>query len=301
MIVKPASIKIYSISSPLFKEKEIELLVARLDLIHPIVSGNKLFKLHYFIEAAKSANKSTIVTLGGAYSNHLAATAYHCRSVGLKSIGLVRGELPAKISHTLLTCEDNGMQLIFLDRKEYPFINEDWIAKLLNTSPAQFAFIPEGGYHPLGANGASMIMTELNELNATHICTAVGTATTLAGIISSSNDDTKIIAVPVLKGMTDIEKRISFLLNNKPYNKPLILNEYHFGGYAKKSEPLIQFMNDFYKDYSIPTDFVYTGKMMFAIIEKIKTDYFPQRSRILCLHTGGLQGNASLPEHTLVF
>jgi 1-aminocyclopropane-1-carboxylate deaminase len=301
MIVKPASIKIDSISSPLFKEKEIELLVARLDLIHPIVSGNKLFKLHYFIEAAKSAKKSTIVTLGGAYSNHLAATAYHCRSVGLKSIGLVRGELPAKISYTLLTCEDNGMQLIFLDRKEYPFINEDWIAKLLNTSPSQFAFIPEGGYHPLGADGASMIMTELNELNATHICTAVGTATTLAGIISSSNDDTKIIGVPVLKGMTDIEKRISFLLNNKPYNKPLILNEYHFGGYAKKSETLIQFMNDFYKDYSIPTDFVYTGKMMFAIIEKIKTDYFPQRSRILCLHTGGLQGNASLPEHTLVF
>ncbi len=301
MIAKLASIKIDTISAPFLKEKEIELLVARLDLIHPVVSGNKLFKLHYFIEAAKSTNKATIVTLGGAYSNHLAATAFHCRSVGLKSIGLVRGESPAKKSHTLLICEEYGMQLIFLDRKEYPLINEDRITKLLNIIPSEFVFIPEGGYDPLGAKGASMIMTELNDLNATHVCTATGTATTLAGIISSASDNTKIIAVPVLKGMTDLEERISFLLNNKPYNKPLILNEYHFGGYAKKTDALIQFMNDFYKDYRIPTDFVYTGKMMFAITEKIKTDYFPERSRILCLHTGGLQGNDSLPENTLVF
>ena len=295
------NIQLDEINSDLLKSKQIELFIARLDLIHPVVSGNKLFKLYYFIEEALRENKNTIVTMGGAYSNHLVATAFYCKEAGLKSIGIVRGEMPAIKSHTLNACENYGMKLIYISRSDYNIKDENFISELTKENSEDIYFIPEGGYHPLGAKGASLIMEKIKETDASHICTAVGTATTLSGLILNTKPNQQIIAVPVLKGLNDLDSRLNFLTNNIDYQKPCIFNEYHFGGYAKKDETLIQFMNDFYTEYKVPTDIVYTGKMMYAIFDKIKSDFFPLGSKITCIHTGGLQGNLSLAKGSLVF
>ena len=295
------NIQLDEINSDLLKSKQIELFIARLDLIHPVVSGNKLFKLYYFIEEALRENKNTIVTMGGAYSNHLVATAFYCKEAGLKSIGIVRGEMPAIKSHTLNACENYGMKLIYISRSDYNIKDENFISELTKENSEDIYFIPEGGYHPLGAKGASLIMEKIKETDASHICTAVGTATTLSGLILNTKPNQQIIAVPVLKGMNDLVARLNFLTNNIDHHQLCIFDEYHFGGYAKKDGTLIQFMNDFYTEYEVPTDFVYTGKMMYAIFNKIKSDFFPLGSKIICIHTGGLQGNLSLPNGSLVF
>ena len=281
----------------LFTEKKIHVSVARLDKIHPIVSGNKLFKLHYFLEEALKNKPKPILTFGGAYSNHLAATAYACKVTGIPSIGIVRGERPELLSHTLKQCEDNGMKLYFISREKYKNKNSDDITKQFEDC----IIIPEGGYHPLGAMGAGLIIDKLKDKNATHICTAIGTATTAAGLLMNATSNTNIIGIPVLKNMHDITERISWLCGDKQYDNFVVFDDYHFGGYAKKTSDLINFMNEFYMDHHVPTDFVYTAKMMYAIIDKIKAGYFPQGSRIICLHTGGLQGNDSLRASTLVF
>ena len=284
-----------------FKKKKIRLLLARLDKIHPIISGNKLFKLHYFIENTKQSSHKTLLTFGGAYSNHLVAAAYACKESGLKSIGIVRGEEPEKVSHTLQQCITYGMQLQFISRSNYKNADDINFIDELKLQYGHFCMVPEGGYHPLGAAGASLIMNLLKDKNATHICTATGTATTLAGLLLKITESQQVISVPVIKNMQDTAERIYHLTNKKKQDSLRIFDDYHFGGYAKKTGGLINFMNDFYKLYSIPLDFVYTAKMMYAVIDKINKSYFPQGSTIVCLHTGGLQGNLSLPTGTLIF
>lgn len=282
----------------LFTERNISVSVARLDKVHPIVSGNKLFKLHYFLEHALKEKNKALLTFGGAYSNHLAATAFACRETGIRSIGIVRGERPSTLSHTLKQCEADGMELHFISREDYR--NKD-SSGLLKELAEYCIIVPEGGYHPMGALGASLIADKIKTKAPTHVCTAIGTATTAAGLLMNLPAAVKVIGIPVLKEMNDITERISFLTGNKQYSNFICFNEYHFGGYAKKTNELIQFMNDFYSENSIPTDFVYTAKMMFAINDKIRAGYFAEGSRIVCLHTGGLQGNDSLPASTLVF
>ena len=287
------------LSGPLFTEKKISLSIARLDKIHPLISGNKLFKLHYFLEEALKYEHRPVLTFGGAYSNHLAATAHACKIAGTRSIGIIRGERPPILSHTLKQCEVNGMELHFISRAEYRD-PAGFIAQL-TASYGDCIISPEGGYHPMGAKGASLIMNKLKKRNATHICTAIGTATTAAGLLMNTIANETIVGIPVLKQMDDIEQRISWLCGNDYFNKLVIFDGYHFGGYAKRTKELILFMNDFFNQYKIPTDFVYTAKMMYAVIDKIKAGYFAEGSNIICLHTGGLQGNDSLPASTLVF
>lgn len=282
----------------LFTDRNISVSVARLDKIHPIVSGNKLFKLHYFLEHALKEKNKALLTFGGAYSNHLAATAFACRETGIRSIGIVRGERQSTLSHTLKQCEADGMELHFISREDYR--NKD-SSGLLKELAEDCIIVPEGGYHPMGALGAALIEDKIKTKAPTHVCTAIGTATTAAGLLMNLPAAVKVIGIPVLKEMNDITERISFLTGNKQYSNFICFNEYHFGGYAKKTNELIQFMNDFYSENSIPTDFVYTAKMMFAINDKIRAGYFEEGSRIVCLHTGGLQGNDSLPASTLVF
>jgi len=285
----------------LLLQKKISLSVLRLDKIHPIVSGNKLFKLHYFVQQALQSVHETIITFGGAYSNHLVATAFACHEYGLKCIGIVRGEHPKQLSHTLQQCMEYGMTLKFISRtayakKEYPDQLND-----ININFDDAVIIPEGGYDALGAKGAALIWDVMGENNYSHICTAVGTATTLAGLLSCAIQQ-EIIGVPVLKGMHDIDNRLDFMLGNN-FKKELlqIFNQYHFGGYAKKNSELIDFMNYLWQQHQLPTDFVYTAKLFFAIYDKIKNNYFTEGSHILTLHTGGLQGNKSLPSGTLLF
>jgi 1-aminocyclopropane-1-carboxylate deaminase len=286
----------------LFTQKQVSVSVLRLDKIHPLVSGNKLFKLHYFLEDAVAGKHKTILTFGGAYSNHLCATAYACKVLQLKSIGIVRGEKPEQLSHTLQQCLQDGMQLQFISRQEYAKKNDPAFINNLKAAYGECIIIPEGGYHPLGAKGASLIMGLIKDNSYTHICTAAGTATTLAGILMAAKPEQIVINFPVLKGITDTKIRIAQFTGNESEFKNLVtVNNYHFGGYAKKSELLIQFMNQCWRQYSLPLDFVYTAKMFFGITECIKNDAFAKGSKILCLHTGGLQGNKSLPLNTLLF
>ncbi len=285
-----------------FAEKQVTVSMLRLDLIHPEVSGNKLFKLHYFLKEALSSKHKTILSFGGAYSNHLAATAFACKSLTLKSIGIVRGEKPTQLSPTLLQCIDEGMQLKFISRQEYAGKeNADFIRSLQNEF-GEYILIPEGGYHPTGAAGASLIMELICDKTFSHICVATGTATTIAGLSAAAKPGQTIIAVPVLKGMTDINERMQYLGCHTGMPRNLqILAGYHFGGYAKKTDVLIQFMNQCWLQYQIPLDFVYTAKMFFAITDCIAKNYFKKGSDILCIHTGGLQGNKSLPLYSLLY
>ena len=281
--------------------QNIRLTVARLDKIHEEVSGNKLFKLNYFIEECISSTHKTLLTFGGAFSNHLAATAFLCKEKGLKCVGVIRGEEPSDYSHTLTRCKELGMTLYFIGRTVYKnFDNDEPAILALQKTFGDFTFVPEGGYNPTGAKGASLIMDTLKGKNFSHVCTCVGTATTLAGLLLKKEAGQKIVAIPVIKNMLDIPKRLQFL-GVAENLLPEILSDYHFGGYAKKTDGLISFMNSFYSETAIPTDFVYTAKLMYAITEEIKNGYFKSGSNIVCLHTGGLQGNKSLPGGTLIF
>ena len=293
---------IEELTDELFLQKQVSVSVLRLDQIHPVVSGNKLFKLHYFLQEALQSKHKTILTFGGAYSNHLTATAFACKTLQLKSIGIVRGEQPVQLSPTLQQCINDGMQLKFISRQAYEAKENPEFINSLQSELGEFIIVPEGGYHPLGVKGAALIMDLIYPVNYTHICTATGTATTLAGLLMAAKPQQTIISIPVLKGMTDINERIKYLAGLKTLPANLhVLQDYHFGGYAKKTDSLIQFMNDCWLQYQLPLDFVYTAKMMFAITDSIKNDLFKKESKILCLHTGGLQGNKSLPLNTLLF
>ncbi len=282
--------------------KNIRLQVARFDELHPVVSGNKLFKLSHFLNEAQDRNCQTMVTMGGAYSNHLVATAYACKQQNLPAMGLVRGEEVAhNLSETLLQCRDLGMQLFFVDRNTFSYLDKLTAAELLGFAEDDFIFIPEGGYAPLGAKGAGRMMDYLLPQNPTHIILPVGTATTLAGLVSRQFPTVEIIAVPVLKNLLDVSERLKYLLQTSTFKQPVIWSEYHFGGYAKKTAELISFMNSLYVEQKLPTDFVYTAKMMFGIFNKIENNYFKPGSNIIALHTGGLQGNNSLPKDSLHF
>lgn len=298
--IKKIKIDIEKIENKLFKEKNISLSILRLDKIDPHVSGNKFFKLYFFLQQAISEQKK-IITFGGAYSNHLAATAFACNTFGINCIGIVRGEEPKELSHTLLFCKSQGMHLEFISRKNYKKKEENNFKKSLGDKFGPHVLIPEGGYNKEGVNGASLISNFYPGEKYTHICCAVGTATTLAGLIKTSTPTQQLLGFSAIKNLSDFKERIQFLLVNNIKENYSLINDNYFGGYAKKTPELISFMNKFYEEFSIPTDFVYTGKMMFGIIDLINKNYFPAESNVLCIHTGGLQGNLSLPDGTLNF
>lgn len=279
------------IENSITREKHVDLFCLRLDKIHDDISGNKLFKLHNYLQTARAGCIKTLITFGGAYSNHLAATAVACKLNNLSCIAMVRGEKPALFSHTLKYCLQQGMRLNFISREDYRKKDDSGFIALLKEKFGEHILVPEGGYSKEGMKGAALISNLYKKVNYTHICCAVGTSTTFAGLISS-NINQKIIGFNVLKTMDNV-KRIENLLNYRPKNYAVV-NAYHFGGYAKYTDELILFMNKFYKDFSIPTDFVYTGKMMFGVFDLIQKDYFPLGSKILCVHSGGLQGNKTL-------
>jgi len=298
MLFDTSNIFIQTISNDCVTKKNISLSVLRLDKVNPIVSGNKLFKLHYFLKEAIEMSLPGIVTFGGAYSNHLIATAYACKTINLKCIGIVRGEKPRLLSSTLIACIEYGMELCFISREQYSLKDGADFLKEVAGKYKNYLIVPEGGYSLKGAAGAALIANYITA-DATHICTALATATTFAGLIMSEKIHQQVIGIPVLKGMNDVADRVKFL-TNKTYTFKT-LDGYDFGGYAKKTPTLIKFMNLLFKQHSLPTDFVYTAKMMFAVLENIEKGYFAEGSSIICIHTGGLQGNKSLPENSLIF
>lgn len=280
---------------PYAGEKDIEVSVLRLDKLHPVISGNKWFKLQFYLEEATGAKKSAIVTFGGAYSNHIIATAAACSLKGLASIGIIRGEEAPALSHTLQQAKHLGMQLCFISR-------EDYAAKKIPPTlrDEDYYIINEGGFGETGAKGAAGIASYFNIEKFTHIGCAVGTGTMMAGLLNATSLKQNIIGISALKNNKDLEPAVRNLLHDK--NRAVtILHDYHFGGYAKYKPDLISFMNDFFRTTGIPSDFVYTGKMFYAIADLIRRDYFPSGSKLLLIHSGGLQGNESLPKGTLIF
>jgi 1-aminocyclopropane-1-carboxylate deaminase len=283
----------------------------RLDLLHPVVSGNKFYKLRYYIESAIVNGASTIASFGGPYSNHIVALAYTAKEVGLKSIGYIRTNANEPLTPSLKEAKAYGMELVYLGRMEFQS-KKDAILNSCDTNTDCF-FIDEGGYGAIGAKGAATILTEHNTSHYNYIICAVGTGTMLAGIINASDPHQKIIGIPVLKNEGSIESEINALLvekndpnndsinykrNNQPYT---LLHQFHQGGYAKTNPTMIAFMNKFWDTENIPTDIVYTSKLLFGVTQLIQENYFEKNASILVIHSGGLQGNRSLPEGTLKF
>ncbi len=298
--LKNIKVEIQKIENRLIIENNISLSILRLDKIFPGISGNKFFKLYYFLKEAIAKQKK-IITFGGAYSNHLAAAAVACKIYNINCIGIVRGEKPKNLSHTLSFCKGQGMELKFISRKNYKEQTEKDFKIELTDKFGNHVFIPEGGYSKIGVAGAELLSDVYPNKDFTHICCPVGTTTTLAGLINSCSPQQKIVGFSAIKNFSDFETRIKFLIDNPLRVKFFLCNDYHFGGYAKSTNELFFFMNKFYEEFSISTDFVYTGKMMFGVIDLIKNKYFPQGSKIICIHTGGLQGNLSLPSDSLKF
>ncbi len=287
----PEKILIQNISS--FYKKDIDVLMARLDQVHPVISGNKLFKLQPYLTEAVRHQKKGIVTFGGAWSNHIVATAAACSLQGLSSIGIIRGEQPANLSPTLRKAMDYGMQLHFVTRENY---SKKEIPGFVDTH--EYLRVEEGGYGVPGAQGIADIANYIP--HADYYCCAVGTGTTLAGIINSLHPEQRAIGISIMKGNTSLADQIKKLLLHQHSNWT-IFHDYHFGGYAKKTPELVAFMNTFYAHTNIPTDFIYTGKLCYAMGELIASDFFSKGSRIVIIHSGGLQGNSSLPNGTLIF
>ena len=275
---------------------KIAMSVLRTDLIHPIISGNKWFKLRFYLDEATTQGYKTIGSFGGAYSNHIVALAAAAKMRGLTSIGIIRGE--ADNSPTLQEAREWGMKIIPVSRQSFKSRRE-----IIQSFPAQneIYWVDEGGYGMQGANGASTILSVMDCSEFTHILCACGTGTMAAGLIKGAAEYQKIIGISVLKNNTALEGSISGLIPETLHNKITCLHDYHFGGYAKHPKELIAYMNDFYQRTQIPTDIVYTSKLCYAAEELIQKGYFEENSNLLLIHSGGLQGNRSLSKNTLCF
>ncbi len=264
------------------RQYNIHLFIKRDDLIHPEISGNKWRKLKYNMEQAKKENKDTILTFGGAYSNHITATAAAGKYFGLKTIGIIRGEAYQPLNKSLQFATDCGMELVYVDREKYKTKNID---SFLTTHDSRLIyFLPEGGANTLALQGCTEIVDEL-DIDFDYICCACGTGTTIAGIASNLKPHQQAIGFAVLKHDKLQEEIIEKFPNLK--SEISILNS-HFGGYAKTTPELIQFIKAFYNEHQILLDYVYTGKMMFGIFDLIAKNYFPENSTIVALHTGGV-------------
>jgi 1-aminocyclopropane-1-carboxylate deaminase len=295
-LINTENIRLDKIELPLLKEKGIELSVLRLDLLNQVISGNKWFKLKYNLENIKQNGITQILTFGGAYSNHIVASAAAAQLLQLKSIGIIRGEKPSKLSHSLEFAQQCGMQFYFESRDNYRNKNNEEYLKQLREKFPEAAIIPEGGANEFAVKGCAEINNFIS-VDTDIICCACGTGSTLAGIISALKAQQYAIGFPVLKNGNFLATDINLLLNkisakNSAYS---LVCDYHFGGYAKYTQELIDFMNTFYSQTHIPLDFVYTGKMMFGLFDLIKKNEL-KNSKIVAIHSGGLQGNQSIKE-----
>jgi len=278
------------------QKNDAHLDVLRLDKLHEVISGNKWFKLKYYLSDVKQKNLDTIATFGGAFSNHIVATAFACHNEGLKSIGIIRGEEPSILSHSLQTAKYYGMQLEFVTRALY---NN---TELIKETFENVYWIEEGGYGIPGVTGAKEILNYCDSAEKySHIVCAVGTGTMMAGIIEAVNLNQSVIGISVMKGHTLIEKVEALLQATDKYKLYGIEHDYHFGGYAKHPPELIQFMNEVWLQHHLPTDIVYTSKTFYGVQQMIISNTIPKGSNVLMIHSGGLQGNLSLPEKSLYF
>ena len=274
------------------KERNISLLVKREDLNHPYLSGNKWHKLKYNLEEAKKQDKDTLLTFGGAYSNHIYAVAAAGKLFNFKTIGIIRGEEHKPLNPTLSFAAENGMHLYYLDRVSYRKKESPEILDKLEKIFGDFYLLPEGGSNKLAVKGCSEIINKIN-IDFDYICCPCGTGGTFAGLVAGLNGNGYALGFAVLKGDSFLK------LNVKTFLKSLDIDyldnwdinlDYHFGGYAKFNKELIDFVIRFTSLTQIPIEPIYTGKMLFGIYDLISKGFFKEGTKIVALHTGGLQG-----------
>tara|TARA_B110000459_G_scaffold160795_1_gene176657 strand:- start:3289 stop:4218 length:930 start_codon:yes stop_codon:yes gene_type:complete len=294
--VNENNIPLQKIEAEFLNKKNIKLYVLREDLIHPEISGNKWRKLKYNIKDAKEKGVETVLTFGGAFSNHIAATAAAGNVFGIKTIGIIRGEEKLPLNPTLQLAKDNGMHFKYVSREAYRNRNESPFISGLKSEFGAVYVIPEGGSNALAVKGCAEIVDNIN-IEYDVICCACGTGGTIAGIISSTNK--QVLGFSALKGGEFLIEDIQQLLlkYEEKFNKEIentsleLTTGYHFGGYAKVKPELIDFIREFKRNHNILLDFVYTGKMIFGLYDMIKTsDQFDNKT-IVVVHTGGIQGN----------
>ena len=290
---------IQEIRDPLFIEKGIRFLVKRDDLNHPVVSGNKFRKLKYNLAQAKLDGHDTLLTFGGAFSNHIYAVSGAGASFGFKTIGIIRGEAHETLNPTLAFVQSQGMHLHYMDRDTYRRKSEPEILEQLEKQFGKCYVLPEGGTNALAIKGCVEIVSEIDQEFDVITC-PVGTGGTLSGLISGLNGTKRIIGFSALKG-DFLKDEVHTLLQGidvENFSNWSIQTDYHFGGYAKVKPELISFIQEFERDHNIPLEPIYTGKMFYGLFDLIRNDFFERGITIMAVHTGGLQGNAGFDFRT---
>lgn len=277
---------------PILEEKEVELFIKREDEIHPFVSGNKFRKLKYNLQEAEKQGYKTLLTFGGAFSNHIIATAVAGKMTGFRTIGIIRGdELATDFQKTILEnptlqkTHENGMMFEFVSREMYRTKTSEDFLQQITAKFGDFYLIPEGGTNEFAIKGCEEILTA-KDSKFDYICCAVGTGGTISGLINASEKHQKVIGFPALKGdflKTEIEKYTT-------KTNWSLQTDFHFGGYAKYNATLVRFINEFKLKTTVLLDPIYTSKLLYGLLEMIKNDGFQKGAKILSIHTGGLQG-----------
>lgn len=298
MALTPKDAPVQLLKHPLFDQHDVQVMIKREDLLHPDVSGNKWRKLKYNLAKAGEKGFDRILTFGGAYSNHLYATAAACHSLGFESIGVVRGEQHIPLNETLSFAARKGMHLHYVSREDYRNKDTQTFIKELEREYGAICVIPEGGANRWGVSGCMEILPDVDEPFDV-VTVPCGTGSTLAGMVLSLEDGQKAIGFSALKGGSfladEVEKHLCVMLDDSwlspdVKNAYRIEDRYHFGGYGKYSDELMHFIATFRKDFDILLDPIYTGKMAFGLFELIKSGHFAPKTKILMIHTGGLQG-----------
>ena len=293
MLLETKNSRIQQVHFSEIADKKVSLFIKREDELHPFISGNKYRKLKYNIEEALKQNKTTLLTFGGAYSNHIAATAAAGFEYKFKTIGIIRGdELAQNLNEilqnnpTLKFASGHQMRLHFVSRSSYRNKTSKTFIDSLKKMFGDFYLVPEGGTNVLAVQGCEEILTNEDE-KFNYICCAVGTGGTISGLINSAKKHQKVIGFPALKGDFLVDEIKPFVKGNTNWN---LQTDYHFGGYGKYTPELIRFINEFKEQTNIPLDPIYTGKLLYGIIDLVSKDEFPVNSKVLAIHTGGLQG-----------
>jgi len=289
------------IDHPLFQQYGVELYIKREDLVHKQISGNKWYKLKHNLQHAKDQGFSRLVSFGGAFSNHLHAMAFAGQQFGFETIGIVRGERPELLNPTLADAEQWGMQLQFLSRTDYRRRHDAaFVAKLVEPHQPCFV-IPEGGANQWALAGCADIVEGINHqlTDFDIVCVPCGTGATLAGIVVALGGNTEVLGFPALKGATSLVDEIRAMITEFDAESATqwhLVDEFHCGGFAKITSELVAFMQCWQQQTGVALDPVYTGKMMMGLCELLRRDYFPVGTRIVAVHTGGMQGLRGMQE-----
>ena len=284
---------IQPIDDPVLERHKVQLFIKREDLLHPHISGNKWRKLKYNLQAAREQGHEVLLTFGGAFSNHIAAVAAAGKEFSLRTIGIIRGEEHLPLNATLTFAKKQDMRLHYMDRSTYKEKEQPEVIQQLREQFGKFYLIPEGGSNALAVQGCAEIVNDIDTSAYDYLCTACGTGGTLAGLVAGMNRKKQLLGFPALKGGSFLKTEVDKLTreyNGQLYHNYQLMTDYHFGGYAKWTPELLNFMNIFRDVTGVPLDPIYTGKMLFGIYDLVQKGFFKPGTRLLAIHTGGLQG-----------